>query len=199
MLRAPPAAGGAAAGASAASPGHAPAASSSLQPPASPAHTPHGPAMVAAAAEAAAPLASGPTVTCPLPAGLDLAHMHIVLSGGTSGVGLEAAKASLGSAVFAVSLRAAGAAAAWGTGGGGAAGGACPLNFLLPGGPTVPAQRFAAEHASKRLVTTLTANCNAGAVRQECARLPAWGRSGQGAAVSDHELAGELMSRLEGW
>lgn len=39
-------------------------------------------------------LFSGPTVDWPLPAGLDLAHVNVVLSGGTSGVGLEAAKAS---------------------------------------------------------------------------------------------------------
>lgn len=96
MPRAPPAA-AAAAGPSAASPGRTQAAStSSQQQPPSSAHTPHGPATVAAAAEAAAPLASGPTFTFPLPAGLDLAHLHVVLTGGTSGIGLEAAKVGLG-------------------------------------------------------------------------------------------------------
>lgn len=96
MPRAPPAAGAAgaaAAGASAASPGRTQAASlSSQQQTSSPAHTPHGPATVAAATEAAAPLASGPKFTFALPAGLDLAHLHVVLTGGTSGIGLEAAK-----------------------------------------------------------------------------------------------------------
>ncbi|PRW33149.1 WW domain-containing oxidoreductase isoform X1 [Chlorella sorokiniana] len=92
MPKAPPAAAAAAAGPSAASPRRTPAPTSSLQQPSSSAHTPHGPATVSAAAEAAAPLASGPTYTFPLPAGLDLTHLHIVLTGGTSGVGLEAAK-----------------------------------------------------------------------------------------------------------
>ncbi|KAL4420287.1 hypothetical protein ABPG77_005627 [Micractinium sp. CCAP 211/92] len=37
-------------------------------------------------------LASGPTITYPLPAGLDLSNLTVVLTGGTSGLGLEAAK-----------------------------------------------------------------------------------------------------------
>lgn len=43
-------------------------------------------------AAAAMPLASGPTVGWPLGRGVDLAGTNILLTGGTSGVGLEAAK-----------------------------------------------------------------------------------------------------------
>jgi hypothetical protein len=38
------------------------------------------------------PLASGPTIDYPLPRSLDLANTNIVITGGTSGIGLEAAK-----------------------------------------------------------------------------------------------------------
>ncbi|KAL4439975.1 hypothetical protein ABPG75_002976 [Micractinium tetrahymenae] len=42
--------------------------------------------------EAPRVLASGPTITYPLPAGLDLHNLTVVLTGGTSGLGLEAGK-----------------------------------------------------------------------------------------------------------
>ena len=42
------------------------------------------------------PLASGPTLSYPLPKNLDLAHLHVVITGGTSGIGLEAATGGLG-------------------------------------------------------------------------------------------------------
>ena len=44
------------------------------------------------------PLASGPTLSYPLPLNLDLAHLHVIITGGTSGIGLEAAKVGLGCA-----------------------------------------------------------------------------------------------------
>lgn len=109
--------------------------------------------------EAPRVLASGPTISYPLPAGLDLSQLTVVLTGGTSGLGLEAAKVGGEGMTRGWSLAMAGMAYSKS---------ACP--------PPAPAR-------AQGPPPTYPGSRHADAVCQGCPRAAAGGQHGQGAAV----------------